>query len=384
MTADLRRSSIAVWGRLKPLWGKSYRGPYLRTSYAELVSAFDTPGKLWWAGAGLVTFMTAPLWVPPYFVHLLNLSAIGVVGAVGLNFVTGWAGQVSLGHAAFLAVGAYTAAIMTLHLPWPLNEFAVVVPTATLAATLAGFLLGLPALRLRGLYLALSTIAFHYVLLYGARRYHAYLSHKFTQSTTELVLPVPRIGGWVLADERSWYLLSLVVVVGVLICATNIARTRAGRAWFAIRQRDVAAAVMGVNVVHYKLLAFALSASLAGLAGSLMAYYQRGVSADNFTLGMSIQYVAMIVIGGMGSVLGSVLGAAFVTLLPHIIRLGLNWATSGRLDPTVVSGVEFIVFGVIMWWFLRYEPEGLAAVWLRIRRFVELWPFSYRPLERRV
>lgn len=368
--------AVLVRRRIRP-------SPYLHRTYAEVLTAFETPSKRIWLMAGIVALAGLPFILSPYYVHLLNLVAIAIVGAVGLNLVTGWAGQVSLGHAAFVAVGAYVAAAMTLHLPDPFREFLVVLPAAGVAGAVTGALLGLPALRLRGLYLALGTIAFHYVLLYGARRYHAYLSYAFTQTSAELVLPPARVGTWVLANERAWYYFLLATVVVVVFLCTNLARTRAGRAWLAVHHRDLAAAVIGVDVVYYKVLAFVLSAALAAIAGCLAAYYERSVSADNFTLAMSIQYLAMVVIGGMASIVGSILGAFFVTLLPYVIRLALTSLLGLQLPPTTISGLELGLFGLLMWLFLRFEPEGLAAIWVRARQFVELWPFTYRPLERR-
>src|SRR5574341_1708624 len=287
--------------------------PYLRTNYREDMAVLDTPSRRVGLALGLVLALCLPFVVSPFWLHLANLVALATIGAVALNLLTGVCGQVSLGHAAFLAVGAFTAAILVeqLKVPFPL----VLMGAAAVGAVL-GLVVGLPSLRFRGLYIAISTLAMHYAILYGLRTYQANLGGS---ATAGMHVPSPALGRLTLGSDRAWYYFLLVIVLGTIATAVNLLRTQPGRAWKALRDRDIAAEALGIHVPYYRLLAFMVSSAMTTFAGALLAYYSNVVTSDEFGLELAISYLAMIIVGGLGSVSGAVLGATFITLLPHAI-----------------------------------------------------------------
>ena len=247
-------------------------GYNLRISYLESNEVLRRP----YQKALLALVVAAALLLPAgssnFFVHLMNLCFLAAIGALGLMILTGYCGQISLGHAAFLAIGAYTTVILTLHLNAP---FIVVVPTAAISGAIVGFIVGLPSLRFRGVYLAISTLAMHYAIIFVATTYQS----NFTRSASAgITIPDPSIGPFVLKGDLKWYYFLLVVVTLVTIACVNLMRTRPGRAWMAIRDREIAAQALGINLARYKLLAFMVSSTLASMSGSLMAYYSNVVT----------------------------------------------------------------------------------------------------------
>jgi len=303
------------------------------------------------------------------------LCFLSAIGALGLMLLTGYCGQISLGHAAFLAVGAFTTVILTVHVGAP---FAVVVPAAALAGALLGFIVGLPSLRFRGVYLAISTLAMHYAIIYLATSYQANFG---SSATAGITIPDPAIGSFVLSGDRAWYYFLLVLVALITAACANLVRTRPGRAWMAIRDRDIAAQALGVNLAYYKLLAFIASSTLASLSGSLLAYYSNVVTVEKYTLDLAVIYVAMIIVGGMGSILGALLGAIFITLLPFAIDSLFDYLPRAWRFGSTLFGVQVGAVGACIIVFLLFEPKGLAEVWRRIETYFDRWPFRYRPLD---
>lgn len=308
-------------------------------------------------------------------VFLVDSVLIAVTSAVALNILTGYGGQVSIGNAAFLAIGAMAAHIFGvrfLHLP-----FLVVLPLAFAVGLAVGAVVGLPSLRVRGLYLFLGTMALHFITNYVLLQYTLKSS-----GVSGLVFPHPDLFGIVLRTDRQWYYVFLVFAFVASMIMKNLGRHAEGRALIAVRDQDVAAMVLGVNVSRSKVTAFALSAGMLSLLGAVYAYWVGNITNDNFPLSLAIDYTVMIIIGGLGSVLGSILGAIFVSLLPTVIQ-----TTVQNLGTTVPALSQFtgaraaifnqMIYGLLLIGFLILKPEGLAGIWLDIKRFFTKWPYSY-------
>jgi branched-chain amino acid transport system permease protein len=347
-----------------------------RTSYAEDMVLFPIPLDRWGMVvlAGLaflvVPFVASPYWLGSIIVPFLIFS----LAALGLNFLTGYAGQLSLGHAGFMAVGAYAGLILYARYDAPLLLSLL---GAGLVAAGVGVLFGSPCLRIKGFYLAVSTLAAQFIIEWV-------ITHvKWISGGVYATIDTPplRIAGWVLDSPGEKYYLTLVVVVALTLFGKNLVRSRIGRAWMAIRDRDVAAEVMGISLFRYKLVAFAVSSFYAGVAGGLISFtYYAAANIEEFHLLVSFKLLGMIIIGGMGSILGSYLGAGFITLLPIFISQGLGalGKAAGRLVTTdVLANVELMVFGALIVLFLIVEPLGLARLWKRLKDDLRLWPFPY-------
>lgn len=317
------------------------------------------PAKLGWAAlaAALLVFpfLAGPLWL-----DLASQVFLAGVGALSLMLLTGFAGQVSLGHAGLIAAGAFTAGILYKEIEAP---FYVTIPAAAVTGALLGLIFGLPSLRLRGLYLAVSTLALHFVVVYLGGEYEA----KRGFSTGILVDP-PALFGYAVQSGRAWYFVLLASLAVVLLLCSNILRTRTGRAWGALHARETVAQALGIPVARAKLTAFVISSAITAVAGALFAYYRGFVSVEAFSLYLSIQYVAMVIIGGMGSLAGALLGAAFVTLFPYVIE-GLVMSLPGASAyASATFAANYAAFGVVMILFLMFEPSGLMGIVRRVFR----------------
>jgi branched-chain amino acid transport system permease protein len=293
-----------------------------------------------WAVGGAAA-LGWPLVAPRYFVFLATLVAVNAVVAIGLNLLSGYTNQLSFGHAGFLAVGAYTAAILTLRapaLPVPLTLLA-----AGLVTALVGLALGIPCLRLDGLYLAMATLAFGFVVTEAITNLDS-----LTHGNDGLRVPLARLGPWLLDTDRSRYYLTLAVAAAMILAALNVAATRTGRAFLAIRTSEIAAQASGINAAALKTVAFVLSAFYTGVAGGLFAFVVGFLSPDAFDVFLSVDFLVMIILGGLGSVWGSVAGAAIVTVL--------NDSLAG------FQAYRPLVFGAIMIAGMLFMPGGLAAM----------------------
>lgn len=347
------------------------RSKTFRESYREDIKLFQTI----WVKAWLAILLTGLLLLPwkggPYLVYLANLSCLAIIASLGLNLLTGFTGQISLGHSAFLAIGAYSATLLAQKFQWP---FWLTLPAGGLISALAGTAVGIPCLRLKGLYLAMATMAFGVVVDYLVVTWES-----LTKGVRGLYMNKLSIAGFKLdSDEKMYYFLVAVTII-MVAAAKNITRTRVGRAFIAIRDRDVAAEAIGVNLTLYKVMAFALSAFYAGVAGGLYAYVMGYINPEHFTLILSIEYLTMIIVGGLGSILGSVFGAVFIVIMPEIIKLAaqnlaaLIPALEGRYDHEW----NIAAFGLLIMLFLIFEPGGLNAIWQRIKTSFKNWPFTY-------
>ena len=285
-----------------------------KTSYAADMALYPLPIARWAVAAFAGLFIVvAPLASSEYYVSILNLILIAVVGALGLNILVGYTGQISIGHGAFMSVGAYTAAnlITQLHAP-----FWIAIPAGGLMAALIGALVGIPSLRIKGIYLAIATLAAQLIIEWTIN--HVPAISGGVQASIQV--PRPTLFGTPLKTQWQLYLFLMVFVVLAIVGTSNLMRSRIGRAFIAIRDQDIAAEIIGINIFRYKLWAFAISSFYAGVTGVLYTYYLGIANYEQFQLDVSIDYLAMIIIGGLGSILGSIFGAIFVTLLPIVTR----------------------------------------------------------------
>lgn len=355
------------------------RSGYFKTSYGGTMALLDTP----WRRAALVLAVLAmlllPRLAPDHIVFVLNHTFIAVMGALALNLLTGLAGQISLGHAAFMAVGA----VASHYLAQRGLHFVLVVPLVMAIGAGLGALVGAPALRLRGLYLVVGTVGFHYVVAFFVNDYQS-RGVDMLQALTGLVLPSPDFGLFVLDTPRDWYFALFLAMILVTLFCINVKRTRVGRAWVAIRDRDITAAALGVHVARYKVLAFAASSALTCMTGSLLAYFIGSVTTEYFSLTLAIAYLAMVVIGGGGTILGPYLGAVLISALPHLITGGFDLlGASPRTQMLYIVPTQVSIFGIGMVLFLMFEPRGLVGIWTRLRTYFELWPLRQSILSER-
>ena len=346
-------------------------GGYFKVSYEGDLALVDTRLRRVALIAAVIALIVLPRFVSSFVLDLISQAALAAIGALALNVLTGLAGQISLGHAGFLAAGAFTTAALV--------ERGITSPLVTLAASallgaLLGLLVGIPSLRLKGLYLALGTLAMHHVVLYVAGEMQARAG-----GNTGFTIPPARVAGWLVRGAVPWYYVLVAAAAVVLVLVVNLQRSRAGRAWMAIRDRDVAAASVGINVTRYKLAAFVWSSAVTSVAGTLFAWQRGFVSVEAFGFFVAVEYIAMIIIGGLGTALGAVLGAALVTLLPYGIDAVVAGIGPGAADYYIFPA-KFGAFGLLMALFLIFEPLGLVGIWRRVRNWFFLWPFRHRPL----
>ena len=346
-----------------------------KTSYAADMALYPLPIARWTVAAFAGLFIViAPLTLGEYYISILNLILIAVVGALGLNILVGYTGQISIGHGALMSVGAYTAAnlIVRLHAP-----FWLALPAGGAMAALIGVLIGTPSLRIKGLYLAIATLAGQLIIEWTIN--HVPWISGGVQASIEV--PRPTFFGTPLKAQSQLYLFLLFFAALAIVGAINLMRSRIGRAFIAIRDQDIAAEIIGIDIFRYKLLAFAISSFYAGVTGVLYTYYLGIANYEQFQIGVSIDYLAMIIIGGLGSILGSILGAIFVTLLPIATRWVLEGAGSlifSQADlANIIPNLRLVMFGGLIILFLALEPEGLNRLWRNILAYFRVWPFSY-------
>ena len=341
-----------------------------KTDYGQDIRLFKHRGQVFWYGVLGLLLLAAPWWASEYVMSQLHFICIYSIVGFGLMMLVGYTGQISLGHAAFLAVGAYTEALMqAAGIP-----FLVSISCAALFSAAAGLIVGLPALRLKGIYLAIATLAFNVIVEEIIARWHS-----LTGGNEGKHLKPVEMSGWTLESDAEFYYLCLALTVLCCLACVNLLRSPTGRAFVAIRDSEISAACMGVHLAKYKTMSFAISAALTGIAGALYAHKIAFISPEQFTLFASIELITIVILGGVGFLHGAVLGAAFIIVLPQLISIAKGWLPEG-LAPT---GLQAVVFGLILILFIIFEPLGLYGRWLKIRTWFELFPFYRKGMFRR-
>ena len=349
-----------------------YYAPFIKENYLEDEAIFRTLFQKTW----FVILMLAVLIVPPflsdYYVFFLTLVFIAIIGGHGLNILMGYTGQISIGHAAFLGVGGYTYSYLVMVLDWP---FWLAIPGSGLVAAGVGLIIGIPSLRIKGIYLAVATIAFQFIADYTYFHWTG-----FSGGPQGRVVEAPNLFGVALTSRISFYYICVILVVFLLWGAKNLMRSKYGRCLMAVRDNDISAEAIGVPVFKYKLLAFCISSFYAGVAGSLFVIHLRNVFPDFFHLNVSIEYLAMIIVGGMGSIIGTIFGAIFIVIIPevltNIVRLLAQITQSTELT-LVMAPLRLVVHGALIILFILIEPAGLAGIWRRVSSYWKIWPLPY-------
>ena len=341
-----------------------------KETYASDQAVFKNAVSRLWMGILFALLLIFPFVAGDYLLFMANLCGISIIGAVGLNILTGFAGQISLGHAAFIGVGGYTAAILSTRFNLPIL---LCLPLSGLMSAFFGIIVGGPSLRLKGLYLCIATLAAQLILEFIFVHWES-----MTGGIRGINLSPPEIFGFVLDNDFKFYFLTLSMVILCVALARNLFKTRVGRAFIAIRDRDISAELMGINLLRYKMYAFAVSSFLAGLSGCLWVNFLKTVTPEHFPLLESVRYLAMVIVGGMGSILGSIFGALFMTVVPEAIKTLLGLLVN--IFPTAMSflfPLQQVIFGLLIVIFLVFEPHGLAEIWSRVKNYFHLWPFEH-------
>jgi branched-chain amino acid transport system permease protein len=347
----------------------SLRTGTFRESYAQDMAIFRT--RLHWGMlfAFLILLFTCPLYFSDRILTILTIIGITVISVHGLNILTGYCGQISIGHAGFMAVGGYTSAILSAKLGWP---FWATLPSAALAAGMAGLIFGLPSLKIKGFYLIMATIAAQFIIIWLILQLYG-----LTGGTDGLAAPRYKIAGLALKSKSSYFYLVMIITCLATFAAKNIVRTRAGRAFIAIRDNELAAEVMGINLWTYKLLAFFIGCAFAGVAGALLVHYYTFACIDHFIFMNSVWYLGMLIVGGMGSTAGAIFGAVSLKLLDEVVTI-VGPILSAAVAPQAAASLGLIMRGLVIIVFLIFEPRGLAHRWEIIKAYFRLWPFSYQ------
>jgi branched-chain amino acid transport system permease protein len=341
-----------------------------KTSYEQDIRLAKHGGQVFWYTLLLLALLAAP-WLPAYWLEQLTFVLIYGIAGLGLMLLAGFTGQFSMGHAAFLGVGAYTQAVLTnMGLPFPLAMLC-----AAALAAVVGVMVGLPALRVKGIYLGIATLAFGFIVEEVFARWES-----LTGGNAGLQVKPLALFGWSMESSESFYFVCLITAVLATLGVLNLLRSPTGRAFVAIRDSEISAQSMGINLARYKTLAFAISAALAGLGGALYAHKLRFLTPDQFSLAQSIELLLVVVIGGVGSVHGAFLGAVFLIAMPQLIALVKDYL------PDAIGqapGLQAAVYGAVLIAFVLLEPMGLYGRWLKIRTWLELFPFYRKGMFRR-
>ena len=306
-----------------------------------------------------------------YHYFIGNLILVNLIAAIGLNLLIGFTGLLSLGHAAFMGVGAYTSALLITKFGCP---FILSILIAGLMAALFGIIVGIPSLRIKGFYLMVATLAFQFVIEYLIIHWD-----NLTRGIRGIELPTPHLFGASLEKNQAYFLFLFVLVILLMWGAKNLTRSKIGRAFIAIRDNDVSAEIIGISIFRYKLLSFAISSFYAGVGGALYASMLRSAIPEEYIFINSIIFLAMVLVGGLGRLVGTVFGVIFVTLVPVLLDLSVSYL-SRVYDPNVtiyLGPVKELVFGGLIILFIIFEPDGLVGIWSRIRDYFRIWPLPY-------
>lgn len=346
----------------------------MKTDYKIDIRLFDRIYKYYLSGGFLlflfsIPILTSSITLGPYFVYVVSLSGIYVILVLGINLLMGNTGQISLGHSALLSIGAYSAAILYMKAGLP---FILVLVLAGLITSLAGMIVGVTALRLKELYLAIATMAFAFIIEEVIVR-----CESITHGSYGYLVSRPKI---IASDWRMYYVIVILAILFVLI-TKNIMRSPLGRAFVSIRDSEISAKTLGINTARYKIISFGISSFYAGVAGGLYAFFLTFIGPDNFGIGESILYLVMVIIGGLGSIPGSIIGAIFITVLPETIRVAKNYLP---FFIRSLTGIDAIFYGTILLLFIIYEPAGIYGRWLKIKYHAQMFPFYRKATFKRV
>jgi branched-chain amino acid transport system permease protein len=342
-----------------------------KTGYGQDISLAKHGGHVFWYSALMLALVAAPWVLPEYWLAQMTFVLIYSVVGLGLMLLAGFTGQFSIGHAAFLGVGAYTQAVLT-NMGWP---FPFALMAAGLLSALVGVIVGVPALRVKGIYLGMATLSFGFIVEEVFARWE-----KVTGGNAGMQVKAPDIFGWKANTGDEFYFVCLVITVICTLAVLNVLRSPTGRAFVAIRDSEISAQSMGIHLARYKSLSFALSAALAGIGGALYAHKLQFISPDQFGILQSIDLLLMVVIGGLGSVHGAFLGAIFLISMPQMIALSKDYL------PAVVGqapGLQAVVYGAVLIGFVLFEPLGIYGRWLKIRTYFQMFPFYRKGMFKR-
>ena len=342
-----------------------------KTSYEQDIRLAKHGGHVFWYSLLCLALVAAPWVAPEYWLAQLTFVLIYAIVGLGLMLLAGFTGLFSLGHAAFLGVGAYTQAVLT-GMGWP---FALSLACAAGLSAAVGVVVGLPALRVKGIYLGMATLSFGFIVEEVFARWD-----RLTGGNAGMHVKSPAIFGWSIETGTGFYLLCLLTVVLVTLGVLNLLRSSTGRAFVAIRDSEISAQSMGIHLARYKTLSFSLSAALAGIGGALYAHKLQFISPDQFNILQSIDLLLMIVIGGLGSVHGAFLGAIFLISMPQLISLGKDWLPDSIGQS---PGLQAVVYGAVLIAFVLFEPMGLYGRWLKVRTWLQMFPFYRKGLFKR-
>ena len=349
----------------------------LKATYAADERVLDNSYKQAFVYGSFLALAAFGFLANDYMILIACKVGILLVSVVGINILTGYTGLVSLGHGAFVAIGAYAVTILHNQFAGVIPDgiqFFVVVPLAVAITAFIGVIVGLPSLRVKGLYLAVATLAASFIVIFLVEH------ESFAQWTGGVVgidTPAPNLFGWVLDTKREMYILIAVMAIGTMLAAQNLMRTRVGRAFVAIRDRDYSAEILGISLLRYKLTSFALSAAYCGLGGALFAYFYARILPEQFGLDLSLELVAALIVGGMGRTLGPVFGVILIVLVPELIKVITSVATGGDITSArYVAPMQEIVFGALLIFFLLKEPLGINHIVDRMLRAANRWPFA--------
>jgi branched-chain amino acid transport system permease protein len=342
-----------------------------KTDYRQDIKLAKHGGHIFWYSLLMLVLLAAPWLLAEYYLAQLTFILIYAIAGLGLMLLAGFTGLFSLGHAAFLGVGAYTQAVLTnAGVPFP-----VALAGAALLSAAVGFVVGLPALRVKGIYLGIATLSFGFIVEEVMARWES-----VTGGNAGIHIKPPEIMGWKLSSGEDFYFLCLLITVISTLLILNLLRTPTGRAFVAIRDSEISAQSMGIHLAYYKTLSFSLSAALAGVAGALYAHKLHFISPDQFNILQSIDLLLMIVIGGLGSVHGAFLGAIFLITMPQFISIVKDY-----LPPVIgmAPGLQGLVYGAVLIAFVLFEPMGLYGRWLKIRTYLQMFPFYRKGMFKR-
>ena len=342
-----------------------------KTDYAQDLQIVKHGGQAFWYGLLLLLMLSAPLWAGDYWLSQISFVLIYAVAGLGLMVLSGFTGLASIGHAAFLGVGAYVETVLAAR-GWP---FPLTMLLAAALSAAGGGVVGLPARRVKGIYLSIATLAFGFIVEEVLARWES-----VTKGNAGIGVVSPQFFGADLGSSEAFYYIALGTSVVVTLAVLNLLRSATGRAFIAIRDSEISAQSMGIHLAGYKTLSFALSAAIVGVAGTLYAHKLRFISPDQFGIAQSIDLLLLVVVGGLGSVHGAFLGAIFLITMPQLIALGKDW-----LPPAIgqATGLQAVVYGMVLMGFVLFEPMGLYGRWLKVRTWLQLFPFYRKGLFKR-